>query len=95
MRLVFHIFPMAKALQGSVMSVARGLWFLRLKGHLLFPDAQDVAVASSRKTVLSDLCPAFCCAGGISWQDEATLFSFRSLTGVAVCALILTCVCMG
>ena len=85
---------MVKALQGSVTSVARGLW-LRLKGHLLLPDAQDVAVAASRKTALSDLCPAFCCASGISWQDEATLFSFGSLAGVTVCALILPCVCMG
>jgi len=55
MWLAFHKFPMAEALQGSEASVAGGLCFLRLKGHLLLPAARDVTIAVSRKTVLSDL----------------------------------------
>lgn len=90
MQLVFHLLPMAEALQSSVTSVARELWFLGPRGHLL-PDAKDVTIAGSQKTALSDLCPAFCYTGSISWQDEALLFSFGSLTG----DLILTSVCMG
>lgn len=86
MQLVFHLFPMAKAFQSSVTSVARRLCFLVPRGHLLC-DAKDVTTAVSQKTVL---CPAFCYAGSINWQDEALLFSFESLAG----NLILIYVCM-
>lgn len=95
MLLAFHVFPTAEVLQGSVMSIVRGLCFLRLKGHLLLPDARDVTIAASRKPALSDLCPAFCHFSGVSRGGEATLLSFGSLAGVIVCAWILVCVCMG
>lgn len=97
MQLAFQITSyLTEALQGSAAaSVARGQCFLRLKGYLLFPDAWDVTVAASWKTVLSGLCPACCCAGGGSWQQEELLFSFGSVAGVVVCALVLRCICMG
>lgn len=57
-------------------------------------DPGDVAVAASQKILLCDLCPALCCSA-MSWLEGGLASSFGTLSGVNICDLILTCVCVG
>lgn len=86
MQLLFHISPVAEALQGSA---AKGLCSWRLKGHLLLPGAQDAAILWE-ETVLAALCPAFCRAGRMKprysaleshWNCSLCLVFFMCLHG--------------